>query len=863
MAKISDIFDPMLPRKQLSSLRTLLTWQYIRMFLRYALLLGVLLVFTFTLFAAYVSRNLPNPDTLISRPIEQSTKIFDRTGKVLLYEIHGDEKRTLITINDIPDFAQKATISVEDKGFYEHHGIYWKGLFRAVLKNTLLGRRIQGTSTLTQQLIKNAVLNNERSLLRKVKEFILAIQIERVYTKEQILQMYFNEIPYGSTVYGIESAAQTYFGKPAKDLTLDEATLLAAIPQAPDFYNPYGTSSRGDNRPALIARQHMILDLMAEQKYITEDQASAAKKVDVLKKLQPRKLGNIRAPHFVMYVKQQLEKTYGVQTVETGGLRVITTLDWDKQQAAEDAVRHGVEAKGKKYNFTNAALVSIDPKTGQVLAMVGSKDYFDTEHDGQVNVALRPRQPGSSFKPIVYSLAFSLGYLPQTQVWDVQTVFKTDTQPYEPHDYDGKERGPLTLRQALQGSLNIPAVKMLYLVGVGKTLDYAETLGYTTLGDRSRFGLSLVLGGAEVTPLEHASTYATFANEGTRLPTSSILRVEDSTGVAKEEWKPSTGTSVLDPNVARTLSNVLSDNDARTYVFGAQNALTLPDRPVAAKTGTTNNYHDAWTAGYTPNLAAVVWVGNNNNKEMTKGADGSVVAAPIWQEYMKQATKKMPIEPFTTPTVTTTTSNPGILGTAIEQPVAIDRVSGKRATSLTPPELIEYVPHREAHSILQYIDKDDPTGPAPANPADDPQYVNWEAGVQAWVEKTHWNATGTVPLTYDDVHTADVQPVVTITSPVDGFTVSEPTLDINYQTSSTYPILNTTVTVGGFAAQVLSQDAGHVRIQLPTNVGGNQLVILTAQDSMLNRGSASVRVIFPGEQTSAPVTTSSTTSTVL
>lgn len=834
------------------------TWQNAKGVLRYSVIFGVIGLFILTLFAAYVSRDLPSPDTLITRNVEQSTKIYDRTGKVLLYEIHGDENRTLVSINDIPKNAQHATIAVEDKGFYEHHGIYWIGLVRAVFKNTLLGRRIQGTSTLTQQLIKNAVLNSERSLLRKVKEFILAIQIERVYTKEQILQMYFNEIPYGSTMYGIESASQAYFGKPAKELTLDESALLAAIPQAPDFYNPYGTGSRGDNRPALLARQRMILDLMATQNYITKDEATSAKKVDVLKKLQPKKLGNIRAPHFVMYVKQQLEKTYGADVVETGGLKVVTTLDWDKQQIAEDAIRHGMEARAKKYGFGNSALVSVDPKTGQILSMVGSQNYFDSAHDGQVNVITRPRQPGSSFKPIVYTLAFSLGYLPQTQVWDVETVFKTDSKEYTPHNYDGKERGPITLRQALQGSLNIPAVKLLYLVGIGKTLDFAESLGYTTFANRSRFGLSLVLGGAEVTPLEHVSAYATLANEGTRLPTSAILRVEDSLGTLKEEWKQPMGTSVIDANVARITTDVLSDNGARAYIFGAQNSLTLPDRPVAAKTGTTNNYHDAWTAGYTPNLATVVWVGNNDNKEMSRGADGSVVAAPIWQEYMKGATKTMPVEAFTSPTIAPTTNNPGILGTGFEQPVAIDRVSGLRATSLTPPELIEYIPERVVHSILHYIDKDDPTGPSPSNPANDPQYANWEAGVQTWVTKTKWNATTTtIPIAFDNIHTADVQPVVSITAPFDGYMITGNELEIAYQVNSVHPIINTKVTIGGFDVTVLSQDATHIRLQLPTNLGGDQLVVLTAQDAMLNRGSASVRIVFPGD----PITPTTATTT--
>ena len=723
--------------------------------------IGVFGFFSLTLLATWMSRSLPNPNILTERPIPQSTKIYDRSGTRLLYEIHGDEKRTLIKIQDIPDAAKFATIAIEDKDFFQHHGIYWKGVLRAIFVDIFRRGHQQGASTLTQQLVKNALLTRERTFTRKLKELLLALQIERVYTKDQILQLYFNEIPYGSTIYGIESASQSYFGKSAHDLTLDEAALLAAIPQAPDFYSPYGTGSRGDNRARLVAREHSILNLMATQGYITNAQAEDAKKIDTLKKIRPKNLGDIQAPHFVMYVRSLLIEKYGQQAVEQGGFKVTTTLDGDKQAAAEDAVKKGVEARGKQYHFTNAALVSLDPKNGQILAMVGSKDFFDTEHDGQVNVTLRPRQPGSSFKPIVYAAGFMRGYLPQTQLWDVQTVFKTDLKDYEPHDYDGKERGPVSIRQALQGSLNIPAVKMLYLVGVGRVLDFAESLGYTTLSDRSRFGLALVLGGGEVKPLEHAAAFATFANEGLLYPTSAILKVEDSTGKTLEEWRPPTPTRVMEPQIARIISNVLSDNEARAPIFGLKNSLTLPDRPVAAKTGTTNDYHDAWTAGYTPNLVTVVWVGNNDNKEMKKGADGSIVAAPIWQAYMVAATKKLAKQNFTPPDPFTETK-PALLGQVLTQTIMINRSNGKRATSSTPPEQIEAHTFYQPHSILQFIDKDDPTGPAPTNPAQDPQYENWEHGVQAWVQKNGWHTTDTaaIPTEADDT----VSPIQTATT---------------------------------------------------------------------------------------------------
>ncbi len=823
--------------------------------------LGVLLTvgfFSFMVFATWVSRDLPDPNSLASREIPQSTKIFDRTGTHLLYEIHGDEKRTLIKIQDIPKIMQQATIAIEDRGFYEHHGIYWRGLIRAVFMSVIKVQRVQGTSTLTQQLVKNAVLTNQRSLLRKLKEFILALQIERRYSKEEILQMYLNEIPYGSTLYGVESASQSYFGKSAKDLTLDEAALLAAVPQAPDFYSPYGTGSHGDNRPRLVGRQQHVLSLMAEQGFITAEQSREAKAVDTLKKLKPKRVGDIQAPHFVTYVRSLLTDKYGQKKVEQGGLKVTTTLDWDKEQVAEEEVLKGVEARGKAYHFTNAALVSIDPKTGQILAMVGSKDFFDTEHDGQVNVTLRPRQPGSSFKPIVYAAGFIKGYLPTTQLWDVETTFKTDIGPYTPHDYDGKERGPVAIRQALQGSLNIPAVEMLYLVGVGRALDFAESLGYTTFAERSRFGLALVLGGAEVKPLEHAAAFGTFATEGVLYPSSAILKVEEPDGTSLEEWKPSPGARVMEPQIARLVSNVLSDNDARAFIFGAHNALTLPDRPVAAKTGTTSNYHDAWTVGYTPSLVAAVWVGNNDNKEMKKGADGSVIAAPIWQAYMRRATRGTPVESFVPP-APPTTDKPVLLGGAVQHSVKIDRISGKRATENTPPELIEERIMYETHSILYYLDKDDPLGPPPTNPASDPQFENWEAAVQAWAQRAQWHTTSTIPVELDDVHTPANQPQVTILQPTMSQTIPERTLFLNLDVRAPRSLSRVEVTMDGLPLGSHASPPWNFDLHIPNMIGkGPHEVGVTVFDDVGNRGRAAVTIDLTAEPETVQIFSTST-----
>ncbi len=803
------------------------------------ILIGAL---TLTLLLAWYSRDLPNPNTLMEREVPQSTKIFDRTGSTLLYEIHGEEKRTLVALNEIPDTMKWATIAVEDKTFYEHHGINFKRLIKAVIVDVIQRRKAQGASTLTQQFVKNAILTNEKSFNRKLKEIILSLQIERLYSKEQILQLYLNEIPYGSTLYGIEAASENFFGKKAKDLTLDESALLAALPQATDYYSPYGTGLRGDHRTDLVERQHLILNLMVEQKYITAAQAEEAKKIDTLKKILPKSVGNTKAPHFVDYIKSQLKDTYGQRMMEQGGLRVITTLDWSLQQAGEEEVKNGVEARGKKYGFNNSALVALDAQTGQVLAMVGSKDFNDP-HDGQVNVVLSPRQPGSSFKPIVYAAGFIKGYTPSMTLWDVNTTFKTDLKDYAPKNYDLKENGPVSARKALQGSLNIPAVKMLYLVGIGRVLDFAEQLGYTTLQDRSRFGLSLVLGGGEVKLIEHAHAYAAFANDGKQQPLASILKVEDPSGKVLEEWKPSDGKQIVDPQIARELSDVLSDNNARAYIFTTKNALTLPDRPVAAKTGTTNNYRDAWTMGYTPQLVTGVWVGNNDNTEMKHGADGSVVAAPIWQAFMKRATKALPIVKFITPEPASST-NPLLQGLAGETKLAIDKVSGKLATSSTPPEFIEQRTYHAAHNELWYIDKDDPAGPMPTDPANDPQFSNWEAGVQDWAKRNNWlTSTSTPPTETDDVHTIQNQPQVILLNPTPNTTINTRDPLIQVSVAAQRIVRRFEVSIDGTLTGAALGNILNFNTHIPNSIGiGFHDLVVTAIDDVGNRGSASTTI---------------------
>ncbi|RLC39057.1 penicillin-binding protein, partial [Candidatus Falkowbacteria bacterium] len=552
------------------------------------------------IFYAWLLRDIADISKLTDRQLVESTKIFDRTGEELLYEIHGDIKRTEVKLNEIPDYIKWATIAMEDKNFYKHKGISLWAIFRGVVVETIRSGRAQGGSTLTQQFVKNAILTPERKIVRKFKEWILSYRIEKQFTKDEILEMYLNEIPYGSTSYGVEAASERYFGKNIQDISLAEAALLAALPQAPSRYSPYGP-----NRDLLIGRQQYILDLMVEQDYITQEDADVAKAYEF--EFKPPET-NIKAPHFVMYVKEILSEKYGEKMIEQGGLKIYTTLDLYKQEIAEEVIREQAEKNEKNYEATNAALVSIDPKTGQILAMVGSRDYFDDEIDGQVNITTSKRQPGSSLKPVVYATAFMKGYTPDTILYDVVTNFSNnETEPYEPHNYDDQEHGPVTVRKALAGSLNIPAVKAIYLAGVDSVLDVTGALGYTTLNDRDRFGLSLVLGGGEVKLLEHTNAYGAFAREGILYPISAILKIEDKEGKLLEEFKAEE-KKALDPKIARLINNILSDNGARAYAFGASNWLTLGSRPVAAKTGTTNDYRDAWTIGYTPSIVTGVWV---------------------------------------------------------------------------------------------------------------------------------------------------------------------------------------------------------------------------------------------------------------
>lgn len=747
---------------------------------------GLVVFIFFLIFTGYVLwtlRQLPDPNHLIDRQVAQSTKIYDRTGQNLIYEIFNNQKRTLVTLSDIPDNVKNATIAIEDKDFYKHGAFSIWAILRSAFTDIVF-HRSAGGSTLTQQFVKNAILTNEKTVIRKIKEVVLAYRLEQKFSKDQILQMYLNEIPYGSTAYGVEAASQLYFGKDVKDVNLAEAAVLAALPQAPTLYSPYGS-----HKDLLMGRQQYILELMYKQGYITQQQLNDAKATEVNFKTPN---ASMIAPHFVMYIKEILSDKYGEDMVEQGGLKITTTLDLYKQNIAEEAVKTIGATNATKYNATNAALLSLDPKTGQILAMVGSRDFFNNDIDGQVDIITSQRQPGSSIKPIIYSAAFLKGYTPNTILFDVVTNFSTDSsKPYVPHNYDGKEHGPVTMRQALAGSLNIPAVKTLYLAGVDNVLNLAQDFGYTTFNDRSRFGLSLVLGGGEVKPIEHFNAFSVFAREGTIHNVTGILKVEDASGNVLEEYKDDGGRQVLDPKIAREINSILTDNNARAFIFGAKNYLTLDNRPVAAKTGTTNDYHDAWAIGYTPSLVTGVWVGNSDNKAMKRGADGAVVAAPIWHQYMQQVLGDTPVENFNPPDIPQT-GKPILDGQAYPTTIVkIDKSTGLLATQYTPDSFIEEKDYyNKPHCILYYVNKDDPLGPAPTNPADDPQYNLWEAPVEAWAAKQKGSttlpflSTSTPPTEYDFQHKPENQPTFNITAPTDKQIILDPNLNVTIEASA-------------------------------------------------------------------------------
>jgi len=591
----------------------------------------------------FILGTLPDPNQLITRQPILTTKIFDRHGE-LLYKIYRQENRTLVDLKDIPPSLIKATIAIEDTEFYSHHGFSIKGIVRAIIRD-VGGGRLYGGSTITQQLVKNTLLSPEKTLLRKIKEIILALLVETKFTKDQILQMYLNEVGFGGAAYGVEEAAQTYFGKSVKDLDLAESALLAGLPASPTQYSPFGPHPEKAKE-----RQSLVLQRMLQEKFINNEEKKRAENEE----LHFNQMKNeIKAPHFVMSIKEMLVQQFGEQFVEQGGLQVTTSLDINLQNQAQEIVRAEIE-KLKSLKISNGAALVTNPATGEILAMVGSQNYFDVANDGNVNVTTRPRQPGSSIKPVMYSLALESGFTPATIIPDTPITYQVAGQPpYSPKNYDRQFHGNVTLRRALASSYNVPAVKVLSALGVDKMIKRGTDMGITTWEDPTRFGLSLTLGGGEVKMVDLAVAYGTLANQGKRVDLNPILEIKNSKGeILESNTQPIMRNPklVFSPGVAFLLTDILADNNARTPAFGPHSWLNIDNHPhVAVKTGTTQNMRDNWTIGYTPDFLTAVWVGNNDNSPMSYVASGITGASPIWNKIMTNLLKDTPDKEFPIP----------------------------------------------------------------------------------------------------------------------------------------------------------------------------------------------------------------------
>ncbi len=762
-----------------------------------AIFLGVFAIWFSTL-------EIPDLQAFQNRKVSQSTKIFDRTGKILLYDVHANAKRTIVPLEQISKYIQKGTIAIEDADFYNHFGIKPTSIIRAIFANITSAGYAQGGSTITQQVVKNTILTNDKTITRKLKEWVLAIKLEKVLTKDQILATYLNETSYGGSIYGVEEASRQFFGKTASEVSIAEAAYLSALPQAPSFYSPFGK-----NKTKLDERQKLVLKKMLENKFITEDEYASSTKEKVV--FLNKNDGNIKAPHFSLMVRDYLIDKYGEEKVMNGGLKVTTSLDYDLQTKAEDVVTKFSPILSQNFNASNTAMTAVDPRNGDILMMVGSKDYFDQSIDGNVNIVTAHRQPGSSFKPFVYAAAWEKGYTPSTVLFDTKTEFSSECDPegkpknkaitdpkeagcYSPVNYDDLYEGPMTMKQALAQSRNIPAVKTLYLAGINDSLRLAKTMGISTLGNPDIYGLTLVLGGGEVTLLDMVNAYGVFANEGIRIARRSILKVEDSDGNVLEESIEQPGERVLSDNTAREISDALSDKKIRLESLNT--SLENVRQDVAVKTGTTNDYKDVWIIGYTPDIVVGAWAGKNDNTPMEKKVAG-VIITPVWGEYMTEILKDRSKNGFNSPDDIPKDIAPVLRGVwQGNVSYILDKISKKIATEFTPDQTKSEQVVNSVHSILHWIDKDNPLGPIPENPENDNQYLNWEYGVRKWFDEYKiQNPKFTeavdfqIPTEKDDVHTPANMPKasVTLSSPGPaGFSRNEQ-IEVNVSTSGKYP----------------------------------------------------------------------------
>jgi len=691
------------------------------------LLLSFLALTLLGFFLIFLAEGLPDPSTFDQRVVPESTKIYDRTGKILLYEIHGGEKRTIVGINEMSPYIIKTTLAAEDHNFYKHYGFSLKGFVRSIIHNLSHPGDLRGGSTITQQLARNAFLTIDKTLVRKFKEAILTVKIEKTYSKDQILEMYLNQINYGHNVYGIESASNFYYSKEAKNLTLAEATYLISLIQSPNYLSPFG-----NHLEDLEKRKNWILSRVKGLDYCSSEEVEKAQQEKVI--FTPPKVG-FKAPHFVMYVRNLLYEKFSEEELEKGGYTIITTLDMRLQNLAEELVEKYGNLNEKNVGVKNLSLLAEDPKTGQILAMVGSRDYWNLEAEGNVNTTLSIRQPGSSFKPMVYATVFKKGFLPESIIFDAAidgkiANFSTDPQnPYLVRNYDEKTRGPVTFKQALAQSLNIPSVKILYLAGIKNSIKTAQDFGITTLNDPSEhYGLSLVLGGGGVKLIEMVHAYTVFNQGGIYHPQISILKIKDKNNQTIEEFSLKNKV-VLDSQIARLINSILSDNSARAPTFGWNNQLYFSDFQAAAKTGTDSEYRDAWTIGYTTSLASGVWAGNNDRSVVSKtGAPGSMLAAPCWHEFMEKSIEFYPPTNFIEPLPYTNDQ-------AIKNSIPMlngSYINTKEYKNIQTEEIISV---NEIHNILYYVNKDNILESPPTNPLGNPQFWNWEIPVLLWAQK--------------------------------------------------------------------------------------------------------------------------------
>ncbi len=800
---------------------------------------GLLLSGIFVLWAATLE--IPDLESFEQRKVAQSTKIYDRTGEVLLFDLHEDVQRTVIPFEEISRNIKNATVAIEDAEFYKHYGIRPLATFRAVFIQPLRGKGVQGGSTITQQVVKNSLLTNERKISRKLKEWVLSVKLEQELSKEEILALYLNETPYGGNIYGVEEASESFFNKKASDITIAEAAYLAALPQAPTFYSPYG-----NNRERLEERKNLVLSQMLRYGFITEEEYQEAQDAEVV--FEPRQETSIKAPHFVFFIEEYLEQTYGKRAVDERGFKVITTLDYTLQEKAEEIVNRFALSNAEKFDAENASLVAVDPKTGQILTMVGSRDYFDEEIDGNFNATLAKRQPGSAFKPFAYATALKKGYTPETVVFDVRTQFSStcdvdnftsEEDCYSPQNYDNTFRGPVTFRDALAQSINVPAVKALYLAGLVDSLQTARDLGITTLTDIARYGLTLVLGGGEVTLLDITSAYSVFANDGIKHDYTGILRIEDSNGVVVEEYQQREAR-VLDQQIARQVSDMLSDNDARAPAFGFNSPLYFNGFDVAAKTGTTNDYRDAWIIGYSPTISVGAWAGNNDNRSMDKQVAGFIIA-PLWNEFMREALLYIPSESFKEPTYEYTEELKPVLKGEWRgsQQYIVDTISGGLATEFTPPETREERVVTDVHSILYWVDKRDPRGEIPENKEADPQFRLWEYPVREWVKNNNIIEGGAIPNFTDTIHTPQTKPTIRFTNSLqERYSINSPiTISVDYTHS--YPIQKVDYFINGTFLQSSVNQPFSLTFSPHTleNIKANNSIKAVIYDSVFNRSS--------------------------